>query len=370
MRGMKNILIIITGFVPLILLGQEVPFYSNYSVNPLIYNPANAGSTNNVEAFLNYRTQWVGMKGAPTSQIFTLSSPIESINSGIGISFQNDQRGLVNTISGSLKYAYHAQLNQQSKLSFGLGLDIQNRLLRIDESIVKDYEDPLLNKGSVSETFFDAAFGIEYHWNNKLTVGLGVPQILQGNGGSDSFVKNSSYFIGQTSYKFDVSTDLNVEPVVLVRYSQNIPIQYDVNGFVHYKDMFTVGLGYRNNYAINFHAGVSFKNFKVRYAYDFAAINSDLNIGLSHEIMLGYTFSKNKEIEIKQIEVPEETVNQQEPIKEEKTEEELSKEKINQILYILIDDYLEKSYRLKPEEKANVLLLRETIYQLLNELNK
>lgn len=60
---------------------------------------------------------------------------------------------------------------------------------------------------------------------------------------------------------------------------------------MHYKDIFIVGVGYRSNYAINFHVGVALKSLTVRYVYDFATVNTNLNAGLSHEITLGYTLN-------------------------------------------------------------------------------
>lgn len=352
---------------------QELPLFSNYTLNPLIYNPANAGSGNDVQTFLHHRTQWTGFKGAPVSHLFTMSAPISSINSGLGISIQNDQRGFFNTIQGSLKYAYHAKLNQKSSLSLGLGLDVQNRLLRIGESTVRDIEDPLVNNGSSSETFLDASFGIEYHFLEKLTVGFSIPQLLQNNAGkTDSYARNSRYYIGQASYLLKLSATQNIvlQPIVLARYNSNSPFQYDVNALVHYKDMFVCGLGYRSSYAVNMHLGANFKNLTFRYVYDFVTTNSNINSGLNHEITLGYKFGTKKEVIIQQVEVPTENTIEQQPSIEEKSPEELSKEKINQILYILIDDYLEKSYKFKAEEKENIRLLKDTIYNLLESLNK
>lgn len=362
MRKTTYILFILVGLLPIFTFAQELPLFSNYTVNPLMYNPANAGQSSDVQTFLHHRTQWTGFKGSPTSQLLTVSAPLTAINSGIGISIQNDQRGLFNTLIGSVKYAYHAKINQQSRLSLGVGIDVQNRLLRIGESTVRDVDDPLLNNGSLSETFLDASFGLEYHFLNKLSVGLSVPQLLKGNGGSDSFVKNSSYFIAQASYLLDLSStkSIKLQPVVLVRYSNNIPLQYDVNALLHYKDMFIAGAGYRSNYAINFHAGVVFKSLTVRYVYDFATVNSNLNAGLSHEITLGYTIGVNKN---KSLILPDE------PTVKEKEEEPLSADKIRAILNLLIDEFFE-SGKNSPEEIKKIELLKETIFKLLDNMNE
>lgn len=355
MKTTKYILPLLFITLPFWVKGQEVPLYSNYTVNPMVYNPAHVGYNNEIQVFLHHRTQWSGFNGSPVTNLFTLSAPLKRSNSGIGLSIQNDQRGLFNTIVGSLKYAYHAKINSKSKLSLGIGIDVQNRTLRIGESIVKDIEDPLINKGSISETFLDASFGIKYNIN-KLSVGISVPQILEGHGDSNgSSVKNSRYYIGQASYLLDISSSKNIqiEPVILTRYTKNSPLQYDVNTLIHYKNMFLIGVGYRSNYAFNLHAGVTLKNIQVRYAYDFVNSNSYLNKGLSHEITLGYTFSSSyQNPQIKTF---------------EEAEEPLSSEKIKAILNLLIDEFFDSGAN-TPEDIKRIELLKESIFNLLHSM--
>ena len=327
-----------------------------------------------MKAFLHHRTQWTGFKGSPVSQLLTLSAPLNNINSGIGFSIQNDQRGLVNNLTGSIKYAYHAKINQQSNISLGLGLDIQNRLLRIGESTVKDVEDPMLNKGSVSETFIDASFGIEYQWKEKLMLGVSVPQLMERNGGDELVsVKNSRYIVGQASYMINVlsSGNLKVQPIVLTRYTKSTPLQYDVNALVHFKDMFIIGVGYRSSYAINFHAGIHIKNINIRYVYDFATVNANLNAGLSHEIALGYSLDLNRNEPIREFPSEEPHVEEPQIIKEVPVveKEPLTPEKVKEILYLLINEFFETSHN-NPEEQKKIDILRDTIYKLLEGLDE
>jgi type IX secretion system PorP/SprF family membrane protein len=374
MRFNKYILITLFGLIPVFGIAQEVPLYSNYTVNPMIYNPAHVGINNELKTFLHHRTQWSGFKGSPVSHLITLSAPLSSINSGIGFSIQNDQRGLFNELTGSVKYAYHAKINQQSIISLGVGLDIQNRILRIGESTVKDIEDPILNEGSVSNTFMDASFGLEYQWKNKLMLGVSIPQLMEGNSGNeDVSIKNTRHIIGQASYMFDVlsSGTLKVQPIVLTRFVSNIPLQYDVNVLVHYKNMFLVGAGYRSAYAINFHAGIHVKNIDVRYVYDFITVNSNINEGLSHEVVLGYTLDLNRNETIHDF-PPEEPFVEEKPITKEEPivkKEPLTPEKVKEILYLLINEFFETSHN-NPEEQKKIKILRDTIYKLLEGLDE
>jgi type IX secretion system PorP/SprF family membrane protein len=252
-------------------------------------------------------------------------------------------------------------LNQKSNLSFGVGLDIQNRLLRIGESTVRDIEDPMVNRGSTSETFFDATLGIQYHLSDKLMIGFSVPQLLEGKQRKEnSFVENSRYYIGQASYLFSTTSSekIKVQPVVLVRYSKNLPMQFDVNALLHYKNKFLVGVGYRHDYAVNFRIGVNMKDFKVRYVYDFATVNSNINSGLSHAIALGYTIKQQNSKKI-------ETFGGEGTLYEEELP---TSAEIEEILYLLIDEFFESTNRTL-EEIKRVELLRESILKLLAAFN-
>ncbi len=366
MRILKYIFVIVVSSSPILVVGQELPFYSSYTSNPLVYNPSNAGCSGEIDLFLHHRTQWSGFKGSPVSQLFTMSAPLKNINSGLGISFQNDQRGLFNVLTGSVKYAYHAKLNKKASLSFGVGLDIQNRLLRLGESTVRDVDDPLLNQGTTSETFFDASLGIEYHLLDKLTIGLSLPQLIEGAQKSEnSLVKNARYFIGQASYiiKAIPSKNIKFQPVVLVRYSQNVPLQFDVNALIHYKNIFMIGAGYRNNYAIGFHSGIKINSFKLRYVYDFSSVNSHINAGLSHEITLGYTISSNLK---KKGAIAKFSENLPIPSKKEA----LTIDEIKGILNLLIDEFLEIGTN-NPEKLSKTELLQiQAIMKLQKDLEK
>lgn len=356
----KSIVIVFFGISPLLGLGQQLPLYSNYILNPLVYNPAHTGYSNELQMFLHERVQWTNFKGAPATHLFTIGGPLQKINSGIGLSFYNDQRGLFNTTAGSIKYAYHVKLKTRSKLSFGLSADIQNRTINTGNSIVQDAEDPIVMRGLISETFFDGSFGVEYRFSNKLLLGLSVPQIVQGEDTrTNTGVNNSRYYIAQASYFLDIAKggDIKVQPVVLVKYQENTPFQYDANALFYYKDKFWIGGGYRSDFAAAIHVGASIKNVKVAYAYDYALANSTINKGINHEITLGYVLNldrREKIIEnISKNEDPTSIVD------------DLSPEKLRQILTILIDEYFELSKSEKPEDKVEAEKLKETIYKLL-----
>jgi type IX secretion system PorP/SprF family membrane protein len=84
------------------------------------FNPAVTGNTPFLELNLFARQQWIGVEGAPSTQIFSGHSFFPSINSGAGLTVINEFIGLFHTIDIKLAYAYHIQLNQDLSISFGL----------------------------------------------------------------------------------------------------------------------------------------------------------------------------------------------------------------------------------------------------------
>jgi type IX secretion system PorP/SprF family membrane protein len=83
-------------------------------------NPAVTGNTPFLELNLFARQQWIGIEGAPSTQIFAGHSFFPSINSGAGLTVINEFIGIFHTIDIKLAYAYHLQLSEDIALSFGL----------------------------------------------------------------------------------------------------------------------------------------------------------------------------------------------------------------------------------------------------------
>lgn len=78
---------------------QQDPGYTQYMYNPLTVNSAYAGSTETLEAVLIHRSQWVGIDGAPSTQSFTIHSPLSNDKIGLGFSAVNDTQAFKRALS-------------------------------------------------------------------------------------------------------------------------------------------------------------------------------------------------------------------------------------------------------------------------------
>lgn len=99
---------------------QQDPQYTQYMYNPAVINPAYAGSVSNLQIFGLYRTQWVGLEGAPKTAHISVTTPLTDNGLGLGVHFKNDHLGVMDENSLSIDLAYTVNLNYQYKLAFGL----------------------------------------------------------------------------------------------------------------------------------------------------------------------------------------------------------------------------------------------------------
>ena len=76
---------------------QQDAQFTQYMHNTININPAYAGSRGAMSIFGLYRTQWVGLDGAPETSSFSVNTPVGN-NIGLGVSLINDK-----TISDAVK---------------------------------------------------------------------------------------------------------------------------------------------------------------------------------------------------------------------------------------------------------------------------
>ncbi len=99
---------------------QQDSQFTQYMYNTITINPAYAGSRGALSVFGLYRTQWIGLDGAPKTSTFSVNSPINNSNLGVGVSVVNDKIGPTSQTDLSADLSYTIQVSAESKLSFGI----------------------------------------------------------------------------------------------------------------------------------------------------------------------------------------------------------------------------------------------------------
>jgi len=279
---------------------QQIPFYSQYYVNPFIYNPAKTGAGDSWNAYAIRRDQWANFKGAPVTNAFTIDGPIQGKKAGLGLNIYSDKAGIINRTGAYANYSYRVDFSDVNKLYFGLSAGVINN--NIDFASI-DAKNPsqITSSGEFdpNKSTFDASAGFNYVYKN-LEIGASVPQLFSNKisyaaaGSAKNFYSLNRHYLGALKYNFEVNKSVNVYPLVLVRYAQGIPMQIDGNVVLDWKNRGWLAATYKSNFGYSVSLGLRYAGFTFGYAYDI--VNPDISsyTGGGSEIIIGYAFGASK----------------------------------------------------------------------------
>jgi len=304
---------IILGFTLVLLalktMAQQDTQVTQYLFNGLYINPAYAGYKEDVYIQSYFRSQWVGLTGAPKSFAVAIDGTLGE-NVGLGAMINNDQIGAQSSLSAYFNYAYRIRVgaDEDSHLAFGLAGGLMQ--LGIDGSKLHAVTqgDQAVPVASQSMIIPDANFGI-YYANSSWFTGLSATNILA------RFIYPSSqpnilvpipqphvYLTGGTF--IPINEDVTLKPVLLIKDDFKGPTTIDFDAFAIMNERLTFGAFYRASVKLyqknlqndlpkqnSFGALVDFfvtPGVRVGYSYDhtmnaFSAYNSG-----SHEISIGF----------------------------------------------------------------------------------
>lgn len=274
---------------------QQDAQYTQYMYNTINVNPAYAGSRGVMSVFGLYRTQWIGLDGAPKTSSFSLNTPINNSDIGIGVSLVNDKIGPTNENTLSTDISYSIPTSETFKLSFGIKATANLFNLDINKLTPEDQGDPqfqdLNNK-------FSPNIGAGVYWHSdKAYVGFSIPNFIETNRYDDNdvaiFKDKINYYL-MAGYVFDLNYYLKFKPAVLTKMVQGAPLQVDLSGNFMFNEKFVVGLAYRWSASLSAMAGFQVsEGMYIGYAYDRETTKlNNYNSG-SHEIFLRFEFFNN-----------------------------------------------------------------------------
>lgn len=294
---MKNLIFILL-FVNISVFAQQDAQYTNYMYNTISVNPAYAGSRGVMSIFGLHRNQWIGLDGAPVTNVASINTPIENSNLGVGLSFVNDRIGASDETTISADISYTIQISWNYKLSFGLKGTAN--LLNVDYTKLSRYDviDPKFQNNIENEFSPNIGAGV-YYYSDKLYLGLSVPNFLEHNEFNDndsttSLERLHYYLIG--GYVFDLSTNVQFKPAFMCKTVVGSPLQLDLSANFLFNEKFVLGAAWRWDAAVSAMAGFQIsKGLYIGYGYDLETTQlANYNSG-SHELFLRFELSKNKD---------------------------------------------------------------------------
>lgn len=280
---------------------QQEPQYTQYMYNPSVINPAYAGSLGYGSFFGLYRTQWVGLEGAPKTVNLSYNQPLESVSLGLGGNIVHDVIGPTSTTFATVDVSYTIAFENQSRLAFGIKaggqfFSVDYSKLNLTNSTDNSFQNNISNQFSPN-----VGVGL-YYYNANGYVGLSSPMLLQTktyDEFSNSTINQRQHLYLTAGKVYDLTSSVKFKPSFVAKMVTGAPLQVDVSTNFLFNERFTAGVSYRWSAALS--AMVGFKvndHVSIGYGYDRETTRlANFNSG-SHEIFLQFDlFKKSQQIE-------------------------------------------------------------------------
>jgi type IX secretion system PorP/SprF family membrane protein len=294
---------LVIGFIVMISCGasaQQEPQYTQYMYNPSQINPAYSGSLGYASVFGLYRTQWVGLDGAPKTANLSFHKPIENTKIGYGINILNDKIGPSELNYFNVDFSYTLLFGDDSRLAFGIKAG--GELLNIDYTKLSQYNPgDVLYQDNVNRFSPNIGTGAYYYTANAY-IGLSVPMLLNTKFYDEIAVSTANrrqtfYLIAGKVY--DLNYYIKFKPAVVSKIVSGAPLQLDVTANFLIDEKFTAGIAYRMSSTFSGLVGIQASDrLFIGYGYDRETTKlANFNSG-SHELFLKFDlFNTNQKIE-------------------------------------------------------------------------
>jgi type IX secretion system PorP/SprF family membrane protein len=256
---------------------------------------------------LLYRTQWVGLDGAPKTATFNIHSPMGK-NVGLGFSAVSDKIGPVEETNTYADFSYTLNLGGEHRLALGLkaGATFQKVGLYSDigNGNVPQPGDPAFSENT-NNTYLNVGTGF-FYYTQKYYVAFSVPNMLKAthldvstSTGNIKFGDETSHYFLTGGYVFDLSENTELKPSFMLKSAFGAPTSLDVSANCRFYKKYEVGASYRLD--DSFSAMVNFAvtpSIRIGYAYDHITSELKGTAPASHEFMLLFDLNVPKKVSI------------------------------------------------------------------------
>ena len=273
--------------------------YSQYMHIKHFYNPAAIGEQELMKMMVAQRLDWIGIKNAPKTTLFTVNTPfkIGKTHHAAGIQFVNDMFGVFANQQINAQYAYKFKFDYGT-LSIGANVGVLNLIcygdsIKMVESDYHTENDPAIPQGTQSGVGFDLSAGV-YFSNATWFTGISIlhapgPNIKLGDK-YDFKINQAMTAVGGYNIKMP-NPDYQLKPSALL-YTDFISWQAQISLLLDYKNKFWGGLAYSIQDAVSFSFGMKIiDGLQFGYCFDLPASSMIQATHGSHELFLSYDFN-------------------------------------------------------------------------------
>lgn len=266
--------------------------------NPFVFNPAYAGSQDNLVATVQSRYQWVGASegiSSPKTYIANAHTLLGNQKTGVGGGVIYDENSYIKKIAFNGAYS-HRIIFKKTTLAMGLSAGAMHYTVNNSKINLRDAGDVAFNNGQNSSTLLPNFGAGLFYYNSTFYVGLSLPRILVNKTNKSESTLNRHYYLN-AGYVIPVGVSFKLKPNVQLRYSEGAPVQMDINLNMLIYDVLWFGFSYRTTESLDFLLELNIsQQLRLGYSYDFGLSDfNQYNTG-SHEFMLGFKLAnKDKE---------------------------------------------------------------------------
>ena len=280
----KNLLVLALVACTVPVVAQQDPVYAQYFNNPMLINPAFAGSNERLYAGVAYRSQWAGIPGGPVTLNFNSHLAVAANKVGLGFFTVQDQLGDIKNTQVATSFAYRIKLRKQTTFSFGMQTGFTRYATDPNAVKVMNMPDPAFS--TFSETKFNTGAGLLLQ-NEHLLLSLSVPRLLPGTvsqGGQSIQVYSQNYYL-YAAYTFYLNPRVQFRPSTLMRYTAGTPVSADLNANFILNRAYTFGAFTRSLNSYGALVQLVMGNYRFGYVFELPGKGTALRYN-THEVSL------------------------------------------------------------------------------------
>ncbi|MBL0024110.1 MAG: PorP/SprF family type IX secretion system membrane protein [Saprospiraceae bacterium] len=279
-----------------IINAQQEIILTKYTFSSLLFNPAYAGSAGYGQGsvLLQYRNQWIGFEGAPTTFLAGGEMSIANDKVGVGIMMGRESIGIDSRSEISSNYAYRIELG---KGNLALGIRAAWSYFQSNFSDITHVEinDPVFDRPNTSYNVFSVGTGLYYNTEN-LYVGFAIPSLSVPGSKYGSSLKARHIYANMGMMLGNDGSFIKLEPSLLFSYQKAAPLQMTFGLNLWMDGRFAIGGHLRTQDAIALSAeAFILDRFRISAAYDFTTSDVQKASDGTLEIMIGYYLYKKPE---------------------------------------------------------------------------
>jgi type IX secretion system PorP/SprF family membrane protein len=289
--NLKKSLLLLVLLLPEVLYGQQFPFMDGYTMNPFTLSPAYAGIKNGRTLFIDYRSDWTGLEGSPTTCQLSYSDKFNK-RVGLGARFIFDKTDIFKHTLVLGTYTYEVSLANEHILNFGLSLGFYRNSI----DFAKYYNDPgyvqdlvLQNGLQKSKALFATDISVLYRYKHT-EAGILFSNMMLGTAryrDVDLTYRPLKNYLLHASYLFTLDDKWSVKPTVVIRGGQKIPVMFELSPSVVWRENFWGTARFRSGGILGMGLGGEiYKGIIVNYSYNIITNISLYTFG-SHQLSLG-----------------------------------------------------------------------------------